>query len=174
MELIPREIIIDILGGYTLPLDGIHGPSHWGRVLELGSRIAAQNGADLAVVKYFSVFHDSRRWNEGVDHGHGNRGAELAEHFKSKLDLTEIQLEELKHACRYHTDGTIVASVTVQTCWDADRLDLWRVGIQPCPSFLCTTEAKDQQLLEWSRQRSMDMVVPECSRRWFQYFETHG
>jgi uncharacterized protein len=36
----------------------------------------------------------------------------------------------------------------VQTCWDADRLDLGRVGIIPRPDRLCTEEARDPVLFE--------------------------
>ena len=32
--------------------------------------------------------------------------------------------------------------IKVQTCWDADRLDLGRVGIYPDAQFLCTNTAK--------------------------------
>jgi uncharacterized protein len=33
-------------------------------------------------------------------------------------------------------------NITVQTCWDADRLDLGRVGIKPDPKRLFTEEGK--------------------------------
>ncbi len=109
--------------------------------------------------------------NEGIDPGHGARGAELAEKLKSMLDLTEAQLEELKHACRHHTDGTTEGSVTVRTCWDADRLDLWRVGIHPSRSRLCTAEGKGEELFEWSRLRGSRGFVPECALEWLGSFE---
>jgi uncharacterized protein len=34
------------------------------------------------------------------------------------------------------------ADVTVQTCWDADRLDLVRIDIQPEAERLCTDAAR--------------------------------
>ena len=37
----------------------------------------------------------------------------------------------LEEACRLHTNGQREADVTIQTCWDADRLDLLRVGTHP-------------------------------------------
>ncbi len=169
-SLIRLDIIVDILNGYGLPLLGVHGVSHWGRVLETGQRIAAQNGADTVVVAYFSVFHDSRRTMDDDDPGHGNRGANLAEKMQSKLGLTNEQLAELKYACRNHTNGATDGSITVQTCWDADRLDLWRVGIRPSRSRLCTTAGKEEELLVWSKGRSTEEHVPECSRNWLRAF----
>lgn len=40
---------------------------------------------------------------------------------------------------RLNSDG----HTTVLACWDADRLDLARVGIQPQPQRLCTGAARD-------------------------------
>jgi len=48
----------------------------------------------------------------------------------------------LDYACRYHTQGWLDAPGAVQVCWDADRLDLWRVGTRPDPSRLCTRAAR--------------------------------
>lgn len=164
--MIPPEIIVRILEEYTLPLLGVHGVSHWGRVFEIGQRLASQTGADALVVAYFSVFHDARRINEAWDPGHGGRGAKLAESMKSELELTTAQLEELIFACRDHTDGKTDGSVTVQTCWDADRLDLWRVEIRPRRSLLCTPAGRNRDMIRWSESISAKMHVPECSRQW--------
>ncbi len=48
----------------------------------------------------------------------------------------------MKGACEAHSNGLIDADVTVQCCWDADRLDRWRVGVRPRADYLCTDEAK--------------------------------
>jgi len=42
----------------------------------------------------------------------------------------------------------------VQTCFDADRLDLERVGNPPEPELLCTTAARDQEMIAWALQNS--------------------
>jgi uncharacterized protein len=55
---------------------------------------------------------------------------------------TDAEMSLLIDACTRHSDGHLEADVTVQTCWDADRLDLPRVGIRPLPQFLCTEAAK--------------------------------
>ena len=41
------------------------------------------------------------------------------------------------------------------TCWDADRLDLGRVGIRPDPRRLFTAAARSPELLSWAYQRSL-------------------
>lgn len=49
----------------------------------------------------------------------------------------------LREACIGHSDGHIKAVPTVQACWDADRLDLGRVGIIPTARYLCTDVARE-------------------------------
>jgi len=70
-----EELLRSVLAGYSLPCDGAHGLTHWGRVMENGRRLAEITGADVRVVELFALFHDCRRVNEGTDPGHGRRGA---------------------------------------------------------------------------------------------------
>jgi uncharacterized protein len=72
------------------------------------------------------------------------------------FEISDEELELLVHACRYHSDGLMEGSVTVLTCWDADRLDLGRVGVRPDPKYLCTTAARDSSMLAWSYRRSLE------------------
>src|SRR5262249_25634018 len=134
-----QALVHAILGGYCLPVDGIHGVYHWARVLENGLQLATVTKAKTEIVTLFALFHDSRRVNEDDDPGHGRRGAELAAVMRGTLfQLSDENFELLATACAYHTDGLIDGDITVQTCWDADRLDLARVGITPEPAYLCT------------------------------------
>lgn len=50
--------------------------------------------------------------------------------------------------------------ITIQTCWDSDRLDLGRVGVTPHPSRLCTEAAKTQDVLAWANGRACFRTVP--------------
>jgi len=128
-----------------------HGPMHWRRVFTFGQRLARATGADLEVVELFALFHDSRRQNDSLDPGHGKRGAELALSFHGKgFSLRPEQLDLLIKACEEHTEGELTDEPTMGTCWDSDRLDLWRVGIYPDPRFLCTGEAKKSEIIEWA------------------------
>ena len=132
-------ILQRILSEYALPLDGYHGIIHWARVYENGLKVAEVSGADTEVVKLFALFHDSRRINESWDEGHGSRGGELAKSLRGELiHLDDTRFELLYEACRLHTDGLTTADATLGTCWDADRLDLGRVGITPHARFMST------------------------------------
>ena len=156
-----------ILGGYSLRWNGTHGLPHWARVLENGTRLAQTTGADPEVVHYFALFHDCRRTNEGFDPGHGLRGAEIARSLLGTcLVLQDDQFEQLHYACQYHTDGLTEADVTVQTCWDSDRLDLGRVGITPELRFLCTPAAKDPGTIQWADERARDGYTPDVVEEW--------
>jgi uncharacterized protein len=57
--------------------------------------------------------------------------------------LPESHLETLLDACRYHNDGLTSTDLTIGTCWDADRMDLLRVGIVPNPEKMSTIHGKD-------------------------------
>ncbi len=156
------SLLAAILHGYRLEPGGIHGVSHWARVLENGLRLAAATGADFAVVELFAVFHDSRRFNEGYDPGHGRRGAELARRLRGDaFELADGPFQLLHRACSGHTGGSSDEDVTVRTCWDADRLDLGRVLIRPDPGLLCTPAAREREMIEWAYTRSVDWLVPE-------------
>ncbi len=123
-------ILRAILEGYTLPVRGAHGVVHWARVQENGLRIAEATDADTEVVALFALFHDSRRVNEYHDDGHGQRGGDFARTLRGSLvHLDDTRFELLYEACYLHTDGFTEGDPTVQACWDADPLDLGRVGI---------------------------------------------
>ncbi len=146
-----------VLGrGYRLRWEGIHGWPHWVRVRENGERLAVVTGADLDVLQAFALVHDIARRNDAHDPGHGARAAALLDTLPDGLlRLDGFQLEQLTFACAHHTEGLLEADVTIQTCWDADRLDLGRVGIEPDPALLCTEAARRPEVLEWAWQRSI-------------------
>lgn len=120
----------------------IHGLYHWQTVERNGLYLAKFTGADVKVVSYFAYFHDCMRENEHDDPRHGARGSQYAKEHKQLLDLTDEQLAMLCRACSGHTYGRQSACATVSTCWDADRLDLGRVGIVPDSRYLFSDEAK--------------------------------
>ena len=153
--MVSQDLIDMVQTGYALHLDGIHGVAHWARVRTNGIRLAEQTGANPTVVALFALLHDSKRLNDGRDPKHGARAAQFAASLQgSLLTLSEEELELLQFACEYHTDGLTEAEITVQTCWDADRLDLGRVGIRPDPDQLCTLAARESTLLEWAYRQS--------------------
>ena len=167
-NMVSKELIRSILGRYTLPLEGNHGVPHWARVLENGRRLLQVTGGRRAVVELFAVFHDSQRINESIDDGHGRRGAELARELRGVgYELGDEEFGLLIQACDLHTEGYVDGDITVQTCWDADRLDLERVGITPRPDKLCTDGARDPDFLKWAVERSQRLFVPALvSEEW--------
>jgi uncharacterized protein len=154
-----RAIMSAILGGYLLPPQGHHGVLHWARVSENGLRIAEENGADAEVVRLFALFHDARRVNEHIDDGHGQRGGDLARSLRGSLvHLDDRRFELLYEACRLHTRGLTEGDATLGACWDADRLDLGRVGIKPRSHRLCTEAGRT--LIAWAHRRALRGHAP--------------
>ena len=118
---------------------GIHGIKHWKNVERYGRRIARQCGADEEIVRLFAIFHDAGRLSDGLDNEHGDRGADIAWELNGKLyDLNDSRFDLLYFACKYHSEGTCATDITVGACWDADRLDLQRLDIEPDVKFLST------------------------------------
>ena len=121
----------------------------------------AETGANVEVVSLFAVLHDSRRINEVTDPEHGPRAAEFAVELRgSVFDLDDHEFRLLYRACEGHTHERNHHDVTIQTCWDSDRLDLGRVGIMPHPSRLCTEFAKRPDTIKWADGRASFGVVP--------------
>lgn len=137
--LITFKLIEAIRSEFRLDWRGIHGANHWARVRTNGLTIAESNGANKRVVEYFSFLHDVCRLTEGRDHDHGPRAVVFARSLRKHfIELSDDEFELLESAIEGHTHQTIHHNLTVNTCWDADRLDLPRVGITPDPSRLCT------------------------------------
>ena len=121
-----------------------HGLSHWKRVEKYGLRIARYSGADATVVRLFALFHDAARVNNDIDEEHGPRAAELAKELCNILyTLDDSRFDLLYEACKYHADGGLTSDPTIGTCWDADRLDLWRVHVQPDEKFMNTARGQE-------------------------------
>lgn len=156
-----KPLLQAILEDYALPLEGDHGVAHWARVLENGVRLTEETGANRDVVALFAVLHDARRLNEFSDPEHGPRAAAFAKQLRGRLfDLSDHAFELLTRACEGHTRERTHPDVTIQTCWDSDRLDLGRVGITPHPSRLCTDVAKRPETIAWADGRAGIGVVP--------------
>jgi len=74
------------------------------------------------------------------------------------FNLDPDDLELLAYACEFHTSGLRDGDITVLTCWDADRLDLGRVGLKPIARKLCTEAAKSPEMIEWAYRRSLSEI----------------
>ena len=156
-DLHPRALLTLLRERLGLDWRGIHGAPHWARVRRNGLLLAERTGASRRVVSLFAFLHDSCRQDDGRDAQHGERAAVSVSALRERglVELSDEEVELLSFACRYHSDGLVEADVTVQTCWDADRLDLGRVGKRPDPRRLCTPAARDRQLIAWAYGRSL-------------------
>lgn len=116
-----------------------HGLEHWDRVAKFG-RMLYQEGADMDVILAFAYLHDSERMNNAEDIKHGLRASKLIDTFRqTKLrDLSDEQIDKLKRACELHTTEHRTGDITIDICFDADRMDLLRVGIMPDPYRMAT------------------------------------
>ena len=156
-KVLSNELLNHLLEQFPLGNSIIHGKGHWMRVLYNGRMIAKETGANLNVVELFAVMHDCQRDNEHYDLEHGRRAAKYVHEIRGKwFDITDKETELLVEACKYHSDGLVEGNITIQTCWDSDRLELGRVGIKPSPQRLCTEFAKRKDVIEAAYKRSIN------------------
>jgi len=156
MSIIITELLEIFKEQYRLNWFGTHGVIHWNRVFDNGTKLSEQQGVNVRVVQLFSVFHDACRRNEHRDKYHGSRGAELAIKLRKYCPLDDTEFALLTTACELHTNTLNHENITVQACFDSDRLDLGRVGIYPDPDRLCTTMAKKKKTIESAYHRSLN------------------
>jgi hypothetical protein len=136
-----------------------HGESHWRCVAATGLELAAgTEDADRALVFCFGLLHDTRRVDEAVDAGHGARAATFATELRDAgvLRLDGAPFRSLVSALRLHSGGRVSPDPTIGTCWDADRLHLPRVGIEPDPALLSTDRARAPRSLSGAERLRRD------------------
>lgn len=118
----------------------VHGIEHWHQVEFNGLLLAPKTGADMDVVRLFAIFHDCQRLDDGHDAEHGPRGAEFARLCRERklFELDDDRFMKLYNACKLHTSEHRTGDPTIDTCFDADRLDLGRVGFRLDPRKMAT------------------------------------
>jgi uncharacterized protein len=140
----PADLVETVLARSTSYRSSLHGPGHWRRVAFNGQALAAETtGADAEVAALFALFHDAMRLNDGHDPSHGPRAATLARELSG---LKGGHLVLLAAACDGHADGSVSDDPTIGVCWDADRLDLPRVGVTPDPRLMSTRAGRTRTL----------------------------
>lgn len=122
----PKELLLLAQEGFVLKNSIDHGVGHWARVRANGVRLAKMCRVNPMVPSLFGLFHDCRREDEYLDHGHGPRAAEFVEHLASqgKLDryLAAREVSWLVQACAEHSDGLVHGPwpsrcVSMPTAW---------------------------------------------------------
>jgi uncharacterized protein len=69
------------------------------------------------------------------------------------FELRDGKFGLLCEALEAHTLGRLDARPDIATCWDADRLDLGRVGIAPRKELLSSAAAQEDAFFQWATQR---------------------
>lgn len=117
----------------------IHGIRHWDRVYNYGMQLLTPE-VNKKVVQAFAYLHDTCREADGYDEEHGPRAAEMIGNLRTTIlaFLSDEEFALLHDACMYHTTVERTSNPTINACFDADRLDLWRVGIVPFPERMAS------------------------------------
>lgn len=124
-----------------------HGLPHWQRVERNGILLSTKDGkiredVNIKVVRFFAYLHDKCRLDNWKDIEHGVRAADMLQSIRETIlkDFTDEEFSLLERACRYHTTEHRTGIPTIDVCFDADRLDLGRVGIKPHPKRMATEQ----------------------------------
>lgn len=163
-----KEIKQFAINGWTL--GEIHGLSHWQRVERNGillslimcnGELCFRKEVNIKVVCLFAYLHDKCRLNNETDLKHGERAADMLYTMRDTLlkDLDNKEFSLLEQACRLHTTIHKTGNPTIDICFDADRLDLKRVGITPCPDKMATS-CGEYYAMDTLRFMALDMNIP--------------
>jgi MoaA/NifB/PqqE/SkfB family radical SAM enzyme len=123
-----------------------HGGDHIMRVVRNAEMLAKINcpGAIFNAIIAASLHDIGRIGKKEKNKTHALRGAEIAgKMLKKYFSDCDIDSEKIIYAIRHHSEGKVSNDPLIGTIWDADRLDLERVGIKINPAFLSTKAAKD-------------------------------
>ena len=102
------------------------------------------DGVDTQVMFLFALLHDTMRQNDG----HAPEPGRLAATFAVCVlgagvqEQVELRCADPEQPFRVELAGTVSTDPTVGACWDADRLDLPRVGVTPRPELFSTEAAR--------------------------------
>jgi uncharacterized protein len=139
----------------------LHGVAHWARVSRFGAGLSAGlhlSPAYRECVEIFAWTHDLARIDDGGGNDHARDGARYFDTYTAKVfpHLTHVQQDFIRTAIYHHADGISAEEGWHQgwfthlegekadilnvmgCCWDADRLDLLRLGIEPEPHRMST------------------------------------
>ncbi|MBS7637804.1 HD domain-containing protein [Candidatus Bathyarchaeota archaeon] len=111
-----------------------HDRYHVERVHGMAMRIAAEEGADMDVVRAAALLHDVARAmeEEGMVEDHAAEGAKIAEGILRDAGFPEEKISRVLECIRAHRfrRGETAESVEARVLQDADRLDaLGAIGI---------------------------------------------
>jgi uncharacterized protein len=132
------RLLAEARDGAHLARETMHGEPHWRAVAWAGLRIRElAPGIHPGVLVAFGLLHDCRRETDDWDPEHGERGALVAARSAPLKRLLGAEGRELvAEACRLHERGrTRPDTPAIGACWDADRVNLVRLGFRLDPRY---------------------------------------
>ena len=124
----------------------IHSQTHWSRVCVLTQVIGIHEGfseTDLEAVAWAAAFHDSRRNDPFLDHGHGARAAE---HYRTFCEEHGLTFDPRAALAMHWHDLDDQEGLQAVREWDADNKPEpgWNVGAEMIFLVLCDADGLDR------------------------------
>lgn len=119
----------------------IHGIQHLRQVAYLSGRLAYLLNLDYKTAILAGYLHDCARNNDSDGNSHAHESAWLAKKI-IETNWSNIDIGKIFNAIYYHADGLNTDDPFIGCIWDADRLNLVRLGIIPKVELLSTEFAK--------------------------------
>ena len=151
------ELVKAIKQHASAGIHSLHGPDHWNRVTAIGLALAERAGANKNIVNHFGQLHDIGRVNDETDLFHGIESAHFCKANRHLIDLDDKEFEKLIYAIARHPMGKIIDDIDIGTCWDADRCDITRTGIDLDIRYISTSQAKEPVFLKWATTLYLDL-----------------
>ena len=170
-SVISEELLKVIRNEFVLDWHGCHGISHWLRVRRNGLALCREIGGNVKLIEMFAMIHDCRRHDEGEDILHGKRATSFIERVSRMLAgiLSSDEIHKLKSACEYHTTEVKSDDPNIRICWDADRLDIGRVGKDIDIRFLNTSPAKNETFRNQIFNQPIDTDLPSFFKQYMDF-----
>ena len=163
------------IGDYILLWE--HGFLHSKYVEAFGLLMAGEYAkenivVDKDVVQWFAYLHDCMAKSGKYDPNHGEKAAIYIDEIRNDYlqDLSEIQIEKLKKACTLHSTTLATGDITIDVCFDADRLDSPKFGRVTDPEKMATRIGKD---LAYARIDALRLFVKPSVRDLFQFSDDY-
>lgn len=143
------RLLAEARDGARLAHEPMHGEPHWRAVAWAGLRIRAHApGVSPGVLVAFGLLHDCRRETDDWDPEHGDRAALVAARSRPLKRLLGAEGRDLvSEACRLHERGmSRPEALAIGACWDADRVNLVRLGFRLDPRYFTVLTPEDGSL----------------------------
>lgn len=119
----------------------IHGVQHLRQVAFLAGRFAYSLNVDYKTAIIGGYLHDCARSDDGGGNSHAHESAFLAKRI-IETNWSSTDIDKIFYAIYYHADGLNTNDPFIGCIWDADRLNLVRLGLIPKVELLSTEFAK--------------------------------